>query len=189
MRWKPVAIAVGVLAVVAGAFVLQHIPQRFFPFAERDQFVVDVWLPEGWKVEATEAAVRRIEDVLQHEKEVVNYTSFIGSSSPRFYYNVNPQLPDKNYAQLLVSTDVGGSHAEAGRGAAPADWRRRRRKPASSSANCSRVRSRKRAIEIRLTGEDENVLAVLGRSGSAAAASARLDRWTCTATGARMPIA
>jgi multidrug efflux pump subunit AcrB/outer membrane protein TolC len=104
MKWKPAAVVTGVLAVAAGAFVLHRLPERFFPFAERDQFVVDVWLPEGWKVEATQAAVARIEDVLRHEKEVVNYTSFIGSSFPRFYYNVNPQLPDKNYAQLLVST-------------------------------------------------------------------------------------
>ena len=118
--------------MIAGAFVLHHLPQRFFPFAERDQFVIDVWLPEGWKVEATQAAVRRIEDVLRHEKEVVNYTSFIGSSFPRFYYNVNPQLPDKNYAQLLVSTTVGGSNAEAGQRRCARASRRRRRKPASS---------------------------------------------------------
>src|SRR5581483_9625024 len=104
MRRKPLVFAAGVLAVIAGIVTLQHIPQRFFPFAERDQFVVDVWLPEGWKIESTDAAVRHIESVLQREKEVVNYTSFIGSSAPRFYYNVNPQLPDKNYAQLLVST-------------------------------------------------------------------------------------
>ena len=65
MRWKAAAVAFGVLAVAAGAFVLHIVPERFFPFAERDQFVIDVWLPEGWKVEATEAAVKRIEDVLQ----------------------------------------------------------------------------------------------------------------------------
>ena len=104
MRRKTVAIACGVLAVITGAVVLHHVPERFFPFAERDQFVIDVWLPEGWKVEATEAAVKRIEAVLGQDKEVTNFTSFIGSSFPRFYYNVNPQLPDKNYAQLLVST-------------------------------------------------------------------------------------
>ena len=55
-----------------------------------------------------------------HEKEVVNYTSFIGSSFPRFYYNVNPQLPDKNYAQLLVSTESAEVTPEAGQRAAPA---------------------------------------------------------------------
>ena len=131
MRWKMVAVACGVLAVVGGALVLRHVPERFFPFAERDQFVMDVWLPEGWKVEATEDAVRRIEAVLHQEKEVVNYTSFIGSSFPRFYYNVNPQLPDKNYAQLLVSTTSAEVTPELVRRCARG-WRRWLRKPASS---------------------------------------------------------
>jgi outer membrane protein TolC len=32
------------------------------------------------------------------------YTSFLGESAPRFYYNVNPQAPAANYAQILVNT-------------------------------------------------------------------------------------
>ena len=131
MNWKPAAVVLGIFAVAAGAFVLHRLPERFFPFAERDQFVVDVWLPEGWKVEATEAAVKRIENVMREEKDIVNYTSFIGSSFPRFYYNVNPQLPDKNYAQLLVSTRWRKSRPSWSRRCAPVS-RRRLRKPASS---------------------------------------------------------
>jgi len=161
MRHKPLALGAGMLAVVAGTLVLQHIPQRFFPFAERDQFVVDVWLPEGWKVEATDAAVRRIEAVLQHEKEVVNYTSFVGSSAPRFYYNVNPQLPDKNYAQLLVAT----TSAEATTRLVEA-----LRPKLAQAAPEARVFLRElqqgpvqeAAIEVRVTGEDEKVLERLG---------------------------
>ena len=161
MSWKPVAIAAGVLAVIGGALVLQHIPQRFFPFAERDQFVVDVWLPEGWKVEATQAAVRRIEAVLQHEKEVVNYTSFIGSSAPRFYYNVNPQLPDKNYAQLLVSTTSSEVTPKLVVALRPR---------LAQAAPEARVFLRElqqgpvqeAAIEVRLTGEDDKVLRYWG---------------------------
>jgi multidrug efflux pump subunit AcrB/outer membrane protein TolC len=161
MKAKPVALAAGVVAVVGGVLVLQHIPQRFFPFAERDQFVVDVWLPEGWKIESTDSAIRRIEAVLQHEKEVVNYTSFIGSSAPRFYYNVNPQLPDKNYAQLLVSTksaEVTPHLVEALRPklaeAAPEArvfLRELQQGPAQEAA-----------IEVRITGEDDKVLHRLG---------------------------
>ncbi len=157
MRWKPVAVVFGVVAIAAGAFVLHHIPERFFPFAERDQFVVDVWLPEGWKVEATEAAVRRIEDVLRQEKEVVNYTSFLGSSFPRFYYNVNPQLPDKNYAQLLVSTKSAEVTPKLVRDLRPV---------LAHAAPEARVFLSElqqgpvqlAAIEIRLTGDDERVL-------------------------------
>ena len=161
MNWKPVAIAAGVCAVIGGVLVLQHIPQRFFPFAERDQFVVDVWLPEGWKVEATQAAVQRIEAALQHEKEVVNYTSFIGSSAPRFYYNVNPQLPDKNYAQLLVSTTSSEVTPKLVVALRPR---------LAQVAPEARVFLRElqqgpvqeAAIEVRLTGEDDRVLQYWG---------------------------
>lgn len=161
MRRKPMAFAAGVLAVIGGVVTLQHIPQRFFPFAERDQFVVDVWLPEGWKVEATDSAVRRIEAVLRQEKDVVNYTSFVGSSAPRFYYNVNPQLPDKNYAQLLVAT----TSAEA----TPRLVEALRPKLAQTAPE-ARVFLRElqqgpvqeAAIEVRITGEDDKVLERMG---------------------------
>lgn len=161
MKAKPVALAAGVLAVILGAWVLQRVPQRFFPFAERDQFVIDVWLPEGWKVEATDSAVRRIEAVLQQEKKVVNYTSMIGSSAPRFYYNVNPQLPDKNYAQLLVSTDSPETTPHLVEAL---------RSKLAQAAPEARVFLRElqqgpiqeAAIELRLTGEDDKVLQYWG---------------------------
>src|SRR5579864_4291453 len=161
MRRKPIALAAGVLAVIGGALMLQHIPQRFFPFAERDQFVVDLWLPEGWKVEATEAAVKRIESVLHDEKDVVNYTAFIGSSAPRFYYNVNPQLPDKNYAQLLVATTSAGATPRLVESLRPR---------LAQAAPEARVFLRElqqgpvqeAAIEVRITGEDDKVLERLG---------------------------
>ena len=161
MRRKPLAFAAGVLAVIGGALTLQHTPQRFFPFAERDQFLIDVWLPEGWKVEATDSAVRRIEAALRHEKEVVNYTSFVGSSAPPPPPPVNPQLPDKNYAQLLVAT----TSAEA----TPRLVEALRPKLALAAPE-ARVFLRElqqgpvqeAAIEVRITGEDDKVLQRLG---------------------------
>ncbi len=162
MRRKLIALAAGVLAVIAGVLTLQHIPQRFFPFAERDQFVVDVWLPEGWKVEATDSAVRRMESVLRDEKEVVNFTSFVGSSAPRFYYNVNPQLPDKNYAQLLVATTSAEATTQLVEALRP---------KLALAAPEARVFLRElqqgpvqeAAIEVRITGEDDKVLQSLGK--------------------------
>jgi len=161
MNWKPAAVVLGVFAVAAGVFVLHRLPERFFPFAERDQFVADIWLPEGWKVEATEAAVKRIEDVLREEREVVNYTSFIGSSFPRFYYNVNPQLPDKNYAQLLVST----TSAEVTPGLIRALRPRLAQAAPEARVFLSELQQgpvQLAAIEVRLTGDDERVLRHFG---------------------------
>ena len=161
MRWKPLAVICGVLAVAAGVVVLKHVPEQFFPFAERDQFVVDVWLPEGWKVEATDAAVRRIEQILRANQEVVRVTSFMGASAPRFYYNVNPQLPDKNYAQILVST----------RSAEATTILVKELRPRLAEATPeARVFLRElqqgpiqeAAVEVRISGDDEHVLRRLG---------------------------
>jgi multidrug efflux pump subunit AcrB/outer membrane protein TolC len=104
MRNKKMILVSSVLAVVVGLGLLSLVPQLFFPLAERNQFVMDVWLPEGTKIESTDAAVRRIESVLSQQPLVQSYTSFLGQSAPRFYYNVNPQLPAANYAQILVNT-------------------------------------------------------------------------------------
>jgi multidrug efflux pump subunit AcrB len=56
MQNKKLVLVSSVLAVVAGLGLLSLVPQLFFPLAERDQFVMDVWLPEGSKIEATDAA-------------------------------------------------------------------------------------------------------------------------------------
>jgi multidrug efflux pump subunit AcrB len=105
--------------------------------------------------------VRRIEAVLRNEKEVVNYTSFVGSSAPRFYYNVNPQLPDKNYAQLLVATTSAEATTRLVESLRP---------KLAQAAPEARVFLRElqqgpvqeAAIEVRITGEDDRVLEYLG---------------------------
>ena len=104
MQHRHKVLVAAAITFVAGVGILTLVRQQFFPLAERDQFVVDVWLPEGSRIEATDAAVRRIEEALHKKAEVRNYTSFLGFSSPRFYYNVNPVPPASNYAQILVNT-------------------------------------------------------------------------------------
>ncbi len=104
MHHRKKVLLVGVLSFVAGIGILSLVRQQFFPLAERDQFVMDVWLPEGARIEATDAAVRRIEETLRKDKEVRSFTSFLGSSFPRFYYNVNPVPTASNFAQILVNT-------------------------------------------------------------------------------------
>lgn len=104
MANKTTVLISGVAIFVIGLVVLRMVKQQFFPLAERDQCVMDIWLPEGARIEATDAAVHRIEGVLRNEAQVKNYASFLGSSAPRFYYNVSPQPPATNYAQILVNT-------------------------------------------------------------------------------------
>jgi len=104
MPRKRLTLAIAGGAFAAGLVMMRVVPQRFFPTAERDQFVVDVWMPEGTRIEATDSVVTRIADVVRRASDVRMVATFTGAGSPRFYYNVNPEAPASNYGQLLVNT-------------------------------------------------------------------------------------
>jgi len=67
MQHKKSVLVGTVLAFLAGLGLLSIVPQHLFPMAEREQFVIDIWLPEGTRIETTDATTRRIESVLAHE--------------------------------------------------------------------------------------------------------------------------
>ncbi|HUP05230.1 MAG TPA: efflux RND transporter permease subunit, partial [Bryobacteraceae bacterium] len=104
MRHKWLAVALGVGAVAGGVGMLQLVPRQFFPSAERNQFVIDVWMPREARIEATSEAMARIEQALAAHSAVAHYAAFVGQSAPRFYYNVSPQDPDPAYGQFVVNT-------------------------------------------------------------------------------------
>ena len=91
----------------------------------------------------------------------MNYTTFVGSSFPRFYYNVNPQLPDKNYAQLLVSTESSEVTPNLVKELRP----RLAQAAPEARVFLSELQQgpvQLAALEVRLTGEDESVLRHFG---------------------------
>ena len=104
MKRKWLALTVGGCAFAFGVILFTFVPQQFFPSAERNQFVIDVWMPQGTRIEATDVVMARIEKELSSRKGVTHYATFVGNSAPRFYYNVNPQQPDGAYGQFIVNT-------------------------------------------------------------------------------------
>lgn len=104
MARKGLAISIGIVAVAAGVGMFSLVPEQFFPSAERNQFVIDVWMPQGSRIEATDAVMDRMEKTLAGSRGIAHYVAFVGQSAPRFYYNVNPQQPDPAYGQFVVNT-------------------------------------------------------------------------------------
>ncbi|MDR7132453.1 multidrug efflux pump subunit AcrB [Algoriphagus sp. 4150] len=91
------------------------IKQQFFPAAERNQFVVELWMPTGTNLDATENAIQKLEDLVKYDERVLDYATFIGTSAPRFYYNFSPEVPVTNYAQIMLNTtDVEAAESLAG---------------------------------------------------------------------------
>ncbi len=78
--------------------------QRFFPYAERNQFVIELWMPTGSTLDKTMHAISKVENVVKKDNRVTSYATFSGTSAPRVYYNFSPEFPVSNYAQILVNT-------------------------------------------------------------------------------------
>lgn len=90
--------------LVAG-FSFRFVQQQFFPASTRLELMVDLKLPEGSSIHATERAVAEMEVFLNKQKGVQNYVAYVGTGSPRFYLPLDQQLPAASFAQFVVLTE------------------------------------------------------------------------------------
>jgi multidrug efflux pump len=93
---------------VLAVFGFRFVQQQFFPAASRPELIVDLRLPEGSSLAATEAQVKKLEKILTSVPELAdnidNFVSYVGSGSPRFYLPFDQQLVNANFGQFIVNT-------------------------------------------------------------------------------------
>ena len=102
---KPwVTIFGGIAVILLSTLIVPMLKIRLFPYADRDQFAVEIFLPDGKGLAETTQLADSVRHVLAKDDRVTGITSFIGCSSPRFMDAYAPQMAGKNYAQLIVNT-------------------------------------------------------------------------------------
>lgn len=94
----------GMAIVTASFFILTQLKFRSMPYADREQFAVEIFLPEGSGLAETKTIADSIYNALKQDERVQYITSFIGCSSPRFQTSYAPQVGGKNFAQFIVAT-------------------------------------------------------------------------------------
>ena len=77
----------------------------FFPSSNTPIFFVDLWLPYGTDINATEKMTRDIERSIAGQPGVVTTVSTIGQGSMRFILTYSGQRQYSNYAQIMVRMD------------------------------------------------------------------------------------
>lgn len=87
---------------IASIVLFRYVPQQFFPASGRLELMVDIKLEEGASLLATEAEVKRLEEMLKAQSGVDNYVAYVGTGSPRFYLPLDQQLPAASFAQFVV---------------------------------------------------------------------------------------
>ena len=97
-------ISMGVASVIVSLLIATQLKLRMVPFADRDQFAVEIYLRPDVPLERTAAVADSVYRVLHDDARVKSVTSFVGCSSPRFQMSYAPQMAGKNYAQFIVNT-------------------------------------------------------------------------------------
>ena len=97
-----VIIALALLVFFGSLALFPFIGLSFFPKAEKNQFFINVNLPEGSSIRETDNVVKYIESRLKSRGEVDRYAASVGRHNPRIYYNVIDEHRRSNVGQLLV---------------------------------------------------------------------------------------
>jgi multidrug efflux pump len=90
------------LAFILGGAGMSFTEKQFFPSSNRVELLLDVWLPEGSSIRATEREVSRVEEILAKDKDIASYVTYVGNGSPRFFLSLDQQLFRPNFAQVVV---------------------------------------------------------------------------------------
>ena len=97
-------ISMGIASVIVSLLIAMQLKLRMVPFADRDQFAVEIYLRPDTPLERTGAVADSVYRALRADDRVKSVTSFVGCSSPRFQMSYAPQIAGKNYAQFIVNT-------------------------------------------------------------------------------------
>jgi multidrug efflux pump len=126
-RWLVIGATIAgfVLSLLAFNSVVQ---KQFFPAASRPELMVDIWLPQGASLKATEREVKRVEALLDKDEAIASWSSYIGNGAPRFFLSLDQQLFADNFGQMVIVTkglkerEIVKNRLEAAFDAADGSW-------------------------------------------------------------------
>ncbi|HXE38787.1 MAG TPA: efflux RND transporter permease subunit, partial [Azonexus sp.] len=105
-RWLIIGVTVALFALAIVG--MGKVQKQFFPNSTRLELNVELRLPEGASVSASDAEAKRLEDWLAQDKaefdQFEHYITFVGSGSPRYYLGLDQQLPASNLSQFVILT-------------------------------------------------------------------------------------
>jgi multidrug efflux pump subunit AcrB len=110
-RWSVFACSLSIL--VMGWVFMSRLHPQFFPKDLSYLSYVDVWAPSDAPLAATDAIAHKAEAVIReeakrfgeehHAKDVLRtLTTFVGGGGPRFWFSVDPERRQLNYAQIII---------------------------------------------------------------------------------------
>ncbi len=93
------------IALFASFLLFSFVPKIFFPDSDRSMYEIRVNLSENANIFQTKDVIIKIEDFIKKEPETRNFSSYIGTSAPRYVLSSSPVADRENFGMILVNTD------------------------------------------------------------------------------------
>ncbi|MGR5238225.1 efflux RND transporter permease subunit VmeI [Vibrio alfacsensis] len=101
--WFTVVVLVAGLA--ASVYGFTHVKQSFFPSSTTPIFQLDVWLPEGTDIRATNDKLKELESWLSEQDHVEHITTTAGKGLQRFMLTYAPEKSYAAYGEITTRVD------------------------------------------------------------------------------------
>lgn len=164
---NPAKALCGLIPLIAvTAIAMPYLAINFLPQSDRPIVFFDYWLPNGAKIEQTSADMKKVEDWLLEQPEVVSISSSVGASVPRFSVTVEPEPLDPAYGQILINTtDYYAISSLVARGD---EWMKQQFPDADPRFRSLKLATAdKFSVEARFSGPDEAILHQLAAQAKA----------------------
>ncbi|NOH67815.1 efflux RND transporter permease subunit VmeI [Vibrio rotiferianus] len=105
MRRAWLTVIVLVAGLAASIYGFTFVKQAFFPSSTTPIFQVDVWLPEGTDIRATNAKLKELEGWLAKQDHVDHITTTAGKGLQRFMLTYAPEKSYAAYGEITTRMD------------------------------------------------------------------------------------
>jgi multidrug efflux pump len=102
LHHRKLVLGITVACFISSLFLLKLVKQEFFPPSVRPELIVEMTLPEGSSLKATEQEAKKFAEKLADDPAIDNYSYYVGQGAPRFVLTSDPKLPAANYAQFVI---------------------------------------------------------------------------------------
>jgi len=98
--WLTVISLVVMLGVSLYGFTL--IKQSFFPASTSPMFMVDIWMPEGTDIRATNDVLKQLQQQIEEDDSIDYVSTSAGKGSQRFMLTYSPEKSYAGYGELII---------------------------------------------------------------------------------------
>jgi multidrug efflux pump subunit AcrB len=102
MRARGLTIAVLIGMLTLSIFGFRFVRNSFFPESTRAQFMVDVWLSGGTRLDQTDRVTQEMRKIIAEIPGITHITTSVGQGALRFLLTYSPERFDPSYAQFLI---------------------------------------------------------------------------------------